>query len=77
MTAGLGISSAMTDQPIDITHPLHNPFDAPKQKTSPVAWFVAIGFVLLIHGIIGYYLYTMRFTIKERIFEDEKLDTQL
>ena len=55
----------MTDQTPDITHLVHNPFDAPKQKTSPVAWIVALGFVLLIHAVIGYYLYTMRFTIKD------------
>ena len=67
----------MSDQSQDLARPTHNPFDAPATKASPVAWLVAIGIVVLLHAGLVLYLYKMRFTIKERVFEDEKLDTQL
>ncbi len=67
----------MAEQNNDAPLKVHNPFDPPKAKLNPTAVLIAAIVVLGFHAIIGWYLYTMRFTIKERIFEDEKLDTQL
>ena len=67
----------MAEQSNDAPLKVHNPFDPPKAKMNPTAVLIAALIVLGVHAVIGWYLYTMRFTIKERIFEDEKLDTQL
>jgi len=66
----------MTETQPDIAHPSHNPFDLPRPRRNNGV-IVAIILSVLIHGIIGYYLWQARFKIKYQNYSDEKTEAQL
>ena len=63
----------MTDQEKPAHRP-HNPFDAPEQKGLGRGFTMAIAIVLVLHALLGVYLWKFRFEPKFRTFADEKID---
>src|SRR3954468_6950615 len=62
--------------PVDIAHPAHNPFDMPRARQSKGVT-IAIIASIVVHLVIGLYLWRVKFNPHYRTFQDEKLDTQL
>jgi protein TonB len=66
----------MAEHENDAPHRVHNPFDAPAPKNGG-GFMVGLALALALNAGLIFWVAKSRFEIKEKLFEDEKLDTQL
>ena len=57
----------------DITHPGHNPFDAPRKKRNNGVTAAIIGSVI-VHGVVGVYLWKAKFQSEFKEYSDDVTD---
>ena len=60
----------------DATLAHHNPFDAPKPKSSG-AMGIAVIIAVLAHAIVGYIIYKKKFELKIKSYSDDVTDVQM
>ena len=60
----------------DITHPVHNPFDAPRPKTNR-GFTIAVILAIIAHAVIGFILYKEKFQPKYKEYSDDVTDVAL
>ena len=60
----------------DITHPGHNPFDAPRKKRNNGVTAAIIGSVV-VHGVVGVYLWKAKFQSEFKEYSDEVTDVAI
>jgi len=60
----------------DITHPAHSPFDAPRRKRN-IGVTVAIVASVVVHALLGLYLWKTKMEISYKTYEDDVTDVAL
>src|SRR3990167_3787326 len=66
----------MAEQDNNAPHRVHNPFDAPAPKNGG-GFLIGLALALALNAGLIFWVAQSKFAIKEKLFEDEKLDTQL
>ena len=60
----------------DITHPGHNPFDAPVKKRNNGVTAAIIGSII-VHGVVGFYLWKAKFHSEFKEYSDDVTDVAI
>jgi hypothetical protein len=66
----------MAEEQQDVAHPVHNPFDGAIRKKRSTGTTVAITVSMIFHGLLGLYLWKVKFEPKMQEYSDEAMEDQ-